>query len=249
MILQQWEITVILVGSIALLIGLIASILGGIIDASVAVAAGATLLSAFIGAYLAFALNDRREAAKKSRENKAAMNRSLFVLARQSNAVENYKRLMAEYKSSEERAFSMPAFTPPSYAELSHDFDGLAFLLESSEPQLMMELSIEQERFEQTIKAIQTRNDFYVSEIQPAMTHKNLMERMLHINAIREALGERLFGGAMDSAKSVFQHVTSTSESLPEMHNRLHNIAKDLFPGAKFISFSILHNQTNSDDS
>ncbi|MCO7247740.1 hypothetical protein [Halomonas sp. Mc5H-6] len=214
------------------------SLWAGILETSSAIGALATLLAAFLGAYFAFALNEQRELRKVHDEQKVALNRSLFVLARQINAIENYYFQAAPFSSPHERAFSMPAFKPPSYAELAHDFDRLAFLLDSSESQLLMDLTVEQERFEQVIESIRIRNEFYVGEIQPAMIEHGLTGRPFTFEELYQALGERLVCGAMDGSKNVWEHLEGSRKSLPEMHKKLLGMGRKLFPGESLVMWN-----------
>ncbi|RFA36522.1 hypothetical protein CAL65_11190 [Alkalilimnicola ehrlichii] len=214
------------------------SLWADVLETSSALGAGATLLAAFLGAYFAFTLNEQRELRKARNEQKVALNRSLFVLARQANAIENYYRQVAPFTSPHERAFSMPAFKPPSYAQLAHDFDGLSFLLESSEPQLLMELAVEQERFEQVIESIRIRNEFYVDEIQPALVEQGLTGRPLSVEELCQGLGEKLFGGAMDGARNVWEHLEASRKSLPDVHSELLGMGRELFPGESLVMWN-----------
>jgi positive regulator of sigma E activity len=57
------------------------------------------LLGTFLGATFAFRLNEHKEQQKIAEPKKVALNRALFVLSRQYNAVKCIYKLMENYKS------------------------------------------------------------------------------------------------------------------------------------------------------
>lgn len=100
-----------------------------------------------------------------------------------------------------------------------------------------MDITIEQERFEQALNAIAIRNDFYVNEVQPALSHHALNGRPLPLSEFEEKLGERLFQGAINGAQSMCELVDSSNESLPKTYKKLRETAVSLFPGARFVAW------------
>ena len=113
----------------------------------------------------------------------------------------------------------------------------LVFLLEKS-PQLLFELSIEQERFDQILEAVRIRNGFYVDEVQPAIERTGMLGRFVGLIEAERLLGQRVFGAAISQAKTVFVHLNSSKESIPPAVNKLRATAKEHFPETKFVSFT-----------
>lgn len=66
---------------------------------------------------------------------------------------------------------------PPDYSSVKQDIDSLQFLIDNDNAQILMELTIEQERFKQAINSINIRNEFYVNEVQPALSFHALNGR------------------------------------------------------------------------
>lgn len=195
------------------------------------------LIGAFAGALSAFKLNSKKEDRKIYSAQKLAMNKAIFVNVRQINAVKNMLKEFSKYNSEFDKAFKLPAMKPPCYKELRFNFDELSFLLESY-PQLMMNLVIEQERFEQAFDSIEIRNDFYVNEVQPALSHLQLNGKDVHISDFAESLGERLFEGSMNGANNMYSHIEKTDESIVLMHKELSIVARKFFPGEKFLKWT-----------
>jgi hypothetical protein len=198
-----------------------------------------SVFGTFFGATFAFRLNEAKEAKKLSEVRREAINRALFTLIRQANAAHQLVLDLQKYRAAFDIAFNMPAIQPPAYVDLVINFSELDFLLDSSDPSLLLRLTIEQERFQQMISTIRIRNEFYVSEIQQAMSQHRLNGTKTSLDELKQLFGERLFWGAYNGAKEVWQHVTSTALSVPVVHKELHKLAKEIFPGRKFMSYEI----------
>ena len=195
------------------------------------------LLGTFLGATLAFRLNEDKEATKLKAARRAALNRAMFVLGRQHNAIRQLKKEFDRFESHIEKAFKLPAIKPPSYTDLVHNFGDLEFMLESSDPNLLFLLTVEQERFHQALESLNIRNTFYVDEIQHAMAEKSLNNKPLSIDQLASSLGERLFNGAVNGANVAFEHIAASNETIPQLHAKLFKFAKEMFPEHKFVRF------------
>lgn len=196
-------------------------------------------IGAFIGSWSAVKLNENKEAANSYRLRKEALNQAIFVIARQMNAMRLIKKDIEQYQEGVHRAFNLPAQKPPKYSDLKQDINSLSFVLETDTPQILLELTVEQERFDQAIESINVRNEFYVSQVQPAISQQGLTSLRVTMQQLREALGERIFEGAMQGARGLSSHVVETDKSLPQMYSRLLDYSKKHFPGEKFVHWEI----------
>lgn len=197
-----------------------------------------SLFSTFFGATFAFRLNQDKEDKKLQAERREALNRASFVLIRQWNAMDQLVRQFQDYPPPFARAFNMPAFKPPAYGDLSHSIAELDYLIDSSNPALLMELIIEQERFHQAVEALRIRNEFYVAEVQPALEKHELNRKTVTLEQVRDLLGERVFEGAVNGANIAWEQIYAASETIPKVHQKLLVLGKELFPGKKFISYA-----------
>tara|TARA_R100000935_G_C2828471_1_gene163641 strand:- start:329 stop:1150 length:822 start_codon:yes stop_codon:yes gene_type:complete len=173
-------------------------------------------IGAFIGSWSAVKLNESKEASESYRRRKEALNQAIFVIARQMNAVQLIKRDIQQYREGVERAFNLPPQKPPVYSDLRQDISSLSFILETDAPQLLLELTVEQERFDQAIESINVRNEFYVHQVQPAVSQQGLPSLRMTRQKLKDALGERIFGGAMQGARELSSHIVETDASLSE---------------------------------
>lgn len=194
-------------------------------------------LGTFLGALFAFRLNENKEYLKQQGEQRASLNRALFVLARQRNAIKSYSKYLVPFKSEIERAFNLPAHKPPQYIDLKHKFEDLEFLLQTGQANLLMRLTIEQERFHQTFESLRIRNEFYVGEVLPELVKHEFNSKNVTDERLLDALGERIFRTSINYANTLYFHVEESAKSIPSMHTEVLMIAKTLFPNDKFITF------------
>lgn len=195
------------------------------------------VLSTFLGATLAFRLNEKAAEDKEMERRYLALNEALFVLVRQHNAVHQIKSEFDKYNNEYARAFVLPAVKPPSYVDLRQKLDSLTFLLLESEPQILFELSVEQERFEQIQEALRLRNQHYVEQVQPAMTAAGLNDRTVQALEIELKLAVPVYRGAIQAASNVYEQLQKSSKSIFAMHAQLIALSRNLFPGRKFVSY------------
>ncbi|RPA22808.1 hypothetical protein [Shewanella frigidimarina] len=191
----------------------------------------------FIGAFSAFWLKSYEEGKKNRQKQKSALNSALFVLIRQINAIQCIKRDLDKYETPFHRGLSLPAMKSPDYSSVKQDIDSLQFLIDNDNAQILMQLTIEQERFEQAINSINIRNEFYVNEVQPALSFHALNGRPLLLAEFEDKLGERLFQGAINGAAVMYELVYASDASLHEKYTELRELAKKLFPGEKFVAW------------
>lgn len=201
-------------------------------ELSVAFLAG---LSTFLGALFAFRLNENKDLLKQRSDQKAALSRALFIITRQGNAINSIVNLLKDYESEIERAVNLPAFKTPSYSDLKHNFEDLEFLLETEYINLLMRLTIEQERFYQGFESLNIRNDFYVQEVLPQLALKSLRGKNLTDKEISDALGERIFETSINYANNLYYLIFKNQSSINQIHSELYKAAKAMFPNEKFI--------------
>ncbi len=192
------------------------------------------MVGTFVGALLAFRLNESRENTKLEKERRAALNYALFIIFRQYNAIGWLTKELGPFKSEFERAFICPAIRPSLYSDLVHNFEALGFLLEVADPNLLMKISIEQEGFHQTIESLNERNNFYVHEIQPTIEKHELNGRPFTVQEFQSKLGELLYNGAITRATVLYENLASSLAGLTTLHEEIFTVAKKLYPHGRF---------------
>lgn len=192
------------------------------------------MLGTFLGALLAFRLNEHKDAIKLAKDQKENLNQALFIVIRQYNSVRFLQKELAGYKDDFTRAFNAPALRPSGYDDLLVDFSSIAFLLDN-DPNILMRLSVEQEGFHQTLESVRIRSEFLVKEVQPEIGRLGLNRKKITHTELQEALGERLTMASYNYARIMYSMIDSTVEGLLKLHGDLFAAAKKVYPDAKFI--------------
>lgn len=231
----HWIIYLFILFVIALFIAYF--IYNGVIDIKAIGTAFLAMIGTFAGALFAFRLNEKKDNIQLDKERRASLYRAQLIVMRQYNAINSISKLLSKYRTEFDQAFNCPAFLPPSYSDLTHNFDELVFLLEH-DPTIVMRLTVTQEGFHQAIESLRLRNEFYVNKIQPAIAAGGLNKRTLQIQEFRNALGELLFETANSYARNVFEHVTEFEKESLEVHNELYATAKKLYPNSSFVKLA-----------
>ena len=208
-------------------------------DLSGYIASLATLIAAFSGSWFAFYLTDLSNKRKEKDAKILYINKSLFVLLRQINAVEGFVRDMQLYSSDEHLAFQMPAYKSNEYSDLKQNFDELAFLASTSYAQDLLDLTVEQERFEQILMVLRIRHEHYVSKVMPEMMAAGLTDRKSSLAEIETSLNSETYKGAIQGAKQMRTELSAYMKSSVAMHQRLNEVARKLFPHQGFLRVDV----------
>lgn len=188
---------------------------------------------AFFGALCAFKYRQHEEKLNKRSKQMAALNTCLFNMARQHNAVSLILRGYKEFPSDLERAFSMPLIKPPKY-DITLNTPDLLFIADHGHMQLLFNLTIEQERFEQTLMAVDNRNTYSNEKLAPAFAKSNLSGKPVTREILKEELGDVLFTSALQASETAFTFTKEAAESIFKTQLQLHKVAKEIFPGGAF---------------
>ncbi len=125
-------------------------------------------VSAFLGAWVAFKLQQYNLDQKKIEEQFAEGKKAQFILFTQFNALLNFKtQILDKHRNDSARAFVMPPFSIHSeYPEL--DINALSYILNEGKPSLLSEMLITEQKFRTLLGAIDQRNNY----------HKQLQQRL-----------------------------------------------------------------------
>lgn len=197
------------------------------------------LIGTFLGAFLAFRfqeLNDRRA---EQRRQISAINRTLLAIAAQFNHLFAYERgVLAHFVEKGERMLNLPASGLGSRFDDRLIIEDLTFLADHGHAQLLMDLSVEQGRFDCAREVVAARCEMMVNVIQPLIEKHGLNRRVVSSDEVMAVFGERIFGALETATDQVYFHVPSTIESLLATSGMLHAAAKKMFPGVSFMKVS-----------
>ena len=197
----------------------------------------ATLVAAFSGAWFAFYLNTKNRVEREQQKKILTLNAAIFTLMRQRNAAENMWNSFRNHPTNESLAFEMPALKVNEYERIKQDLNSLAFLSAGKGVNVLLELTVEEERFEQMMFAIRQRHQHTVDTVMPEMMAAGLTDRPVTIADIKAGISDKAFVGALQAAKHAREEVRAFRESAMGMHRKLRSVAKDLFPDGRFIEY------------
>lgn len=199
----------------------------------------ATLVASFAGAWVAFKLHAANKSKDICRENIAAINRALLVMMQQSNTLKLYQMdQINPHRKNPGRHFAIRATLPFDLESFKFDFKSLDFFETSEEQQLIFELSVEERRFIEALKAINARSEILLTEVDPKLNVAGFIDGGEYSDVqLKAAVGQPLYNKLERLTDDVVYHVDRTSVSLIEMKSKVLKIAKARFPKAKFVNF------------
>ncbi|WP_266183196.1 hypothetical protein [Dyella humicola] len=224
---------------VLLFAGILLAALHGHIDSKDVVGWLFPLIGTFLGAFLAFRFQELKDRRAEQRRQIDAVNRTLLTIGAQFNHLYAYERgVLAQFVGAGERMLNLPATGLGDSFDVRLATEDLVFLAYQGHAQLLMDLTIEQGRFDCAREVVAARCEMMVQEIQPLIEQHNLNGRMVSSDEVKAAFGERMFGALETATNQVYFHITSTAESLLSTSDKLHAAAKKMFPGVRFMKVS-----------
>lgn len=203
----------------------------------------ATLVAAFAGSWAAFKLQTTQKHSEEKRNHIAAGNRALSTLMQQVNTLKLYQiDFVDPLRNESGRHVSLRPTLPYQEDALVFDFKALDFLALPQHQQTLFELSIEENRFRESIKAINARSRLHFEIVQPMLMAAGFQEgREYTGEQFRTAIGELNYSHLKRLTDAVIIHVDRTVESLYTMKDRLRKSLVEHYPDGQFINFELLN--------
>lgn len=193
------------------------------------------LLATFLGAIFAFRLQESKEKGKLNGDRKAFINEALFILGARYNELLGIKMAMEPYSDEVQRALAMPSMVAMDLPSLRLSFKDLAFLAAVGKPDVLLDLAVEEQRFDSAIYTVKMRAEFHLNVLQPVMAEKKIGHGYWTREDLELAFGELVYGSAVNNAEQMRRHIYESVDSSLVMINNLHKVAKELYPRDVFI--------------
>lgn len=172
---------------------------------------------------------------KEEKERKSNLNQALVALARQYQSLENIKLEIDHLKDDIHRHVKLRAITTNQYSDIKIKVETLTFMLDS-EPSLVMEIMLEQERFEMALKAVQLRSERHAKEFQPAYAKLFVKDgTLIPATQLPSMLGIYLHDALKNETDHMYKHIYEASKSTLAVLEKLSIHAKQIYPYATFI--------------
>jgi hypothetical protein len=211
------------------------------------ITAASTLLAAFMGAWFAYRLQDNAKEREHRKANINAANKALFTVFQQINSLRIFQMDFIDPHRGQPGIFiSMSPVMQEDHKDIRYDLDSLNFLLSTKHKQLVLDLFIEQQRFEAAIKSINYRSELHIQQVQPALSRAGIKEGVDYPGeAFVKALGPLLHKTMQRQTEQVIYHVDRTVRSLEEAKSKIRMAFLELFPEGDFLDFELLENKAN----
>jgi hypothetical protein len=198
-----------------------------------------TLIAAFLGAWFAYKLADKSKQREFRKSNIDVANKALFNTFQMLNHMRLYQKDMIDpFRGNPGIIIMMRPTLSEKQEDTGYDYNGLTFLLATEHKHLLFDLYIEQQRYRETLKAIDYRSLLHMEKVQPALLRGGIREGVGYPpDAIEKALGPLLFSDLKQSTENVVINVDKNVLSIAAVKNKMLNAYKDIFPEINFINF------------
>ena len=200
-----------------------------------------TLAAAFFGAWYAFKLHDNKDKRNRSERDVKAANRAIFEISRHCNRLATFRNQFLEDKRNDpNRDYLILPVAGFSWDNPEIDYDSLAFLFESSQPNLLTEISSVEQEILSAVDVIRRRSEFHVERLQPVIEQLEKQHGpSFPATLISPALGPKdshVLRLLTDHNYSCVDSAISTMETVIE---RLSGEVRKIYPGHVVISFEL----------
>lgn len=204
-----------------------------------------TLIGAFLGVWFAFMLQNRREDKNEKNENVAALNKIQINFVQQLNALTIFnKDFILPYKDLPIYWIAVPAAPYRDYSKLQIDAGSLSFLINKDNSQLISEILVVEEQFQEVINLINLRSEVHVRQLQPKLEEIGFREGKpfdKSIEEVEELLGDRLVGELKRSTSGLISSTENAIKSHEEIIKKIKTTGSEIFPTKRIISFEYLN--------
>lgn len=192
----------------------------------------APAIGALSGAYFAFMLSRRKEEDEKVLLEAKKLNQILIHLVLQLNALANIKEQLDRHKNIHDLAFNLRA--EKNYNEnITFDIADITLIL-SDNPQLLLELSVEQDGFISTIESHKVRMEFFLRVLHPIAIDKGLVNRFVNIGEYKAELPFHIFKAAYDSVNVLKTNLLDSEQGLHVIFTKFRAECVGRFPNHRF---------------
>ena len=197
-----------------------------------------TLVAAFAGAWAAFLFESRKRKKEEREKQRSAANQALVTLVNMWNIMfEYHENIIRPILGRDDAWLNMAATPPAHYGLCEFDAKSLSFLIDIGEPQVFMELTLEEQRFWGTVRVIEERNDVLLNAVHPAMSSAKVpVNSQLDEPHLISIIGIDAAQRLKNFTPAITNQVIKNCGSHIGAFQNLRETMKRLYPEAKFLS-------------
>jgi len=200
-----------------------------------------TLVAAFAGAWAAFRLDRWAQQNAEHKRRSVSANKVMFSIATQVTVLSNLqKQIVDPDRDSPWRYIAMRPMLGFK-AELLHvDLSEIAFLLETEDRNLLLEYTLEIDRFRSALAAMEERSRIHVESIQPRLEEIGFIEgNPIAQNVVDSGLGTRMVATMQRLTDDVVASIDDTLASHLAFAEKFRSAMKKTFPKETIIGVGL----------
>lgn len=235
---------VIITFCVGFIVGLLPSL-----DGKTIMGAATTLIAAFVGAFFAFSLNERREKIRTEERHLGAANRAIFTLIRAYNYIAGYnKQYISPHKDKREAYVAIRPSVGNPNPEFKIDFDSISFLIQQKKSEILGELAEFEELFATIIEVLKTRNHIHANIVQPALEASGVVHGDdISLDEIDKIMGDRITNTMKSLTGDLIEIMGRGEERSEHLIQQLHETMVNLYPGKNVIHMKKLNKSSQQD--
>jgi hypothetical protein len=199
----------------------------------IVLAAATTMAAAFFGAKYAFRLQNEKERREIVSANVTSADYATFQLHRTINHFTAYrKQFLDQWRNDARRHFIIRPSLGDAIAPQTYDFQSLAFLFNSKDPNILSSLAILEDETKTIAAAIKERTDVHVSQFQPlAEVMPMESEYLPSLAELTRECGPRLSQTLKMSTDQIIVGVDHILEIARDLADRIKRQTEAVYPG------------------
>lgn len=198
-----------------------------------------TLISVFVGAWLAFTFQNCREKKEIKNQHIATANLALCTVYNLWNIlIQIQEEVIDPCREKADAWFNMPASPnqSSSYALTSFQANELAFLLQTKQLNTFSNLLLEEQRFVMAMQLIEERSSIILNHVFPKLGAAGVpVGGKITEPEIEKTIGIDTVHKLKHLTSAIIKNVDEDLDSLKMAHDELRNTKKKLYPNEKFI--------------
>jgi len=200
------------------------------------ISAFSTLFSAFLGAWLAFKLQNKHEKQVIDEKNRTAINMAQISLMQKYNdLLVIQKNFVSPIPNDPLYWINIPALSPREKTpEL--DVSSLSSLIDSGDVSAISEILVSIELYNEIIKSINIRSSVHTEELQPRYeVVRKKYKNQLTSTILVDEMGERTIGTMLNSTNEILKILPESIKQFEETMELIYTIGRKKFPKGKIL--------------
>lgn len=197
----------------------------------------ATLLAAFVGAWLAFELQNRKQEREEKKNQISAVNRALYMIYDMWNVLIQYQdEVINQIRGMPDDWLNMSASLEGQFHEVHFSAKDLVFLLETKYADLYARILLEEQRYTIAMGLIKTRSRMIYNQLHPRMENLGFkVGEALDLEEVEKGLGPDITNKLRQMTEGIIKNVDEDVASLKALYDDFRNSMMDFFETDKLL--------------